>query len=91
MRPDMLKFLTLHQLSPATIVMPEDMSDVITVTDNDRFVVAVAMALVTLGCIMVEEDTERIVYFVMDLAENGVTFVMGTVKLDVVIVIVKVS
>jgi hypothetical protein len=91
MRPDMLKFLTLHQLSPATIVMPEDMSDVITVTDNDRFVVAVAMALVTLGCIVMEEDTESIVHFVMDMAENGAMFVMGMVKLDVVFVIVKVS
>jgi hypothetical protein len=72
MRPDMLKFPTLHQLSLATIVLPEDISDAITVVEDDGFVVAGAMALVTLGCIGMEEDRQKIVDFVMDMGENGV-------------------
>jgi hypothetical protein len=34
--------------------------------------VAGAMALVTLGCIGMEEDRQKIVDFVMDMGENGV-------------------
>jgi hypothetical protein len=53
--------------------------------------VAGAMALVTLGCIGMEEDRQKIVDFVMDMGENGVVFVMGVVKLDAMFVVAKVN